>query len=94
MRPPTPLLANVSVTLQINPAASRPVLIALVAQAITASIDGLPIGAGLAWARLTQLAFNASPDVYNLANLTLNGGTADLLPGPSGIVRAGTVTVS
>ncbi len=44
--------------------------------------------------RLAQLAYGASATVSNLSGLLLNGGTADLVPGLFGVVRAGTVTVA
>jgi len=94
VRPPVLLQANVALTLLTNPAAPHALLVAQVSQAITANLSGASIGAGFAYARLAQVAFNTSPDVYNVANVTLNGGTADLFPGPGGVIRPGTVAVS
>ncbi len=94
VRAPTLVQANVSLTLLTNPAAPHAVLVAQVARAITAAIAAMPIGSGFAWSRLAQIAFNANPDVYNVVAITLNGGTADLLSGPGGIIRPGAIVVS
>ncbi len=94
VQPPTLVIANVTLTLLTNPAAPHAALVAQVTNAITASLAAMPIGSGFAFARLAQLAFNTNPDVYNILGATVNGGTADLLPGPSGVIRPGTIAVS
>lgn len=91
---PTVLSANVAMTITTLPGASHANAVAAVTAAVTAWINALPIGVVLPYARLMQLAFQASADVLNVTGVTLNGGTADLSPGVAGVVMAGTVTVS
>lgn len=91
---PAQTLANVQLTIATVPGASRPQAVADVAAAVRAWINALPIGTPLPFARLMQLGFQASPDVLNVTAVTLNGGTADINPGPAGVVKAGLVSVA
>ena len=94
VRPPIVVPANVTLTLLTNPTASHPALVGLVTQAIVTSFATMPIGGGFAFGRIAQLGFNTSPDIYNVINITLNGGVADLLPGPGGVIRPGVIVVN
>jgi len=91
---PAVTLANVQMTLSTVVGASHANAVAAVTSAIGAYIAGLGIGAVLPYARLMQLAFQASADVLNVTGVVLNGGTADVNPGQAGVVMAGTITVS
>lgn len=91
---PAVVLADVSLTITTAPGAVHGEVAALVAAAIGAHFGGLAIGAGLAWSRLAQLAYDASPQVVNVSAVLLNGGTADLVVGPTAVVIRGLVTVS
>jgi hypothetical protein len=51
------------------------------------------VGGALRFTRLAQLAYDASASVVNVTAVTLNGGTADLDPGPAGVVRPGAIVV-
>jgi uncharacterized phage protein gp47/JayE len=86
--------ANISVTLVTSAGASHAAAVTAVASAFEDYISGLPIGATLSYTRLAQLAYGASSAVTNLSGLLLNGGTADLVPGLFGVVRAGTISVA
>ncbi len=57
-------------------------------------IDALQVGAVLSYTKLAQLAFESSSSIINVSELTLNGGTADLIPPLFGVVRSGVLTVS
>ena len=57
-------------------------------------IDALQVGAALSYTKLAQLAFESSSSIINVSELTLNGGTADLIPPLFGVVRSGVLTVS
>jgi hypothetical protein len=81
-------------TVQLAPGAVAQVAIAAVDAAIAAYIAGLPMGATLAFTRLAQLAYDANSAVVNISGLTLNGGTADLVPPQFGVIRAGTIAIS
>ncbi len=86
--------ANVSLTLTTAAGTSHAGAVVAVATAIEAYIASLPVGAALSYTRLAQLGYDASGAVTNLSGLLLNNGTADLVPSPFGVVRAGTVTVA
>jgi len=86
--------ATIAMTVTVVPGAVHATVAALVSAAIFGYVDLLPIGAPLPWSRLTQLAYQASPQVANVTAVLLNGGTADLAPPPSGVVKAATVVVN
>jgi uncharacterized phage protein gp47/JayE len=94
VQPPTVVTADVSLTLSVPPGTGKPAVVAAVAQALQGYINSLPIGASLPLTKLAQLAYGASPSVTNVAQLLINGTTADLVPSVSGVVRAGNVAVS
>jgi uncharacterized phage protein gp47/JayE len=91
---PSVTVANVALTIATAAGAAHAAVAATVAGAITEFLNTLPVGASLPWSRLAQVAYGASPLVANVTAVTLNGGTADLVPGAGGVVKAGTVTVS
>lgn len=91
-----PLVTQAQIALSLTLAAGAPVTMVqqVVAAAITAYVDALPIGAPLPIARLAQVALDADPTVINVGNLTINGVAVDLVVPATGLVRAGTVTVN
>ncbi len=91
---PVVVNADVSMTLTLAPGAQAPVVIAAVSDAIFAYIESLPVGAGLPYSRLAQIAYDASSAVVNVTDTVLNGTTADLVPPLFGAVRVGTVSVA
>lgn len=91
---PTVATANVAMTITTAPGATHATVAAAVSAALTAYLDTLPVGATLPWSRLAQVAYGASASVTNVTGVTLNGGTADLVSGQGGVVKAGTVVVS
>ena len=94
VQPPVVVTASVSMLVTTAAGAVHGEVAAAVAAAVAAYVDQLPIGAALAWSRLTQLAFQAGADVVNVSAVLLNGGTADLVPGAAGVVKAGAVVVA
>ena len=86
--------ATIAMTVTVVPGAVHGTVAALVVAAVTGYVDALPIGAPLPWSRLAQIAYQASPQVANVTAVLLNGGTADLAPPRSGVVKAATVTVN
>jgi uncharacterized phage protein gp47/JayE len=94
VQPPAILNASVVLSLVLSPGASRPLVEANVAQALTAYIDALPIGAPLPITRLAQLAYAADPSIQNVTGLLINGGSADLVPPPNGVIKAASVTAN
>lgn len=91
---PQVLVANVSMAITVDPTADRPSVVGKVADAIVAHINGIPLGQGLSYSRLTQIAYSASPYVQNITSVTLNGGTADISGAPRRAIRSGIVAVS
>ena len=73
---PTRLPADVALTLVLTQGADSATAIEAVSSAITAFINALPVGAGLPYTRLAQLAYDASPAIVNVSGLLLQGATA------------------
>lgn len=94
VRAPDVVIANVSMIITVAPGTVKTQITGPVTAAITAYIDALPIAAPLAWSRLAQLAYAANAAVTNVTGVVLNGGTADLVPDATGVIKAGTVAVS
>ena len=90
---PSNTVATISLTIA---SANKPALLAPVQAAILAYVDALPIGASLAYSRIAMIAYLVDPSITDVTAVLLNGGTADLSPGTTGVVKAttGTVTVS
>ncbi|SDX12332.1 Uncharacterized phage protein gp47/JayE [Variovorax sp. YR634] len=65
----------------------------LVKNAVTNYVNALGLGQPLAWSRLLQVAYDASPGVTNITGLTINGGTADIAATAKQVVKPTTVTV-
>ena len=86
--------ATISITVTVTPGAVHATVAPIVAAAVTAYVDTLPIGVPLPWSRLAQVAYDASAQVANVTLVLLNGGTADLAPPASGVVKATSVTVN
>jgi len=91
-----PVVINASVTISITIATGYDLVAtrAAVQAAITSYIGGLVLGQSLAFTRLTQIAYDASPGVSNITSVTLNGGTADLSVTNKQAIVPSTVTVS
>jgi uncharacterized phage protein gp47/JayE len=94
VQPPVVSWASIAMAVTTAPGAAHVAVTAQVADAVVAYVNALPIGAALAWSRLAQLAYQASPAVTNVAGVTLNGVAADLVPGPAGVVKAAAVVVN
>jgi uncharacterized phage protein gp47/JayE len=94
VQPPVIATANVTMAITVSDPTTQQSTVATVRAALESSINLLPIGAPLAWSRLAQIAYDASPLVTNVTGIVLNGGTADVtIPGHA-VIKAGTVMVS
>jgi uncharacterized phage protein gp47/JayE len=93
---PTVQTNTVSCTVvsQTNTTVAHAADVAAATAAITNYINSLLPGATLYWARLWQVAFNASPNIIDVTGLLLNGATADVTANAVTENKAGTVTVS
>jgi phage-related baseplate assembly protein len=86
--------ADVSMSLATAAGANHAAAVAAAAAAIGTYLGNLDIGETLPFTRLAQIAYAASPAVTNVSAVTLNGGTADLVPSQRQRVIAGTVAVA
>lgn len=91
---PTIATANIGMSITTASGVSHTAVTQTVAAALTGFLNTLPVGTSLPWSRLAQVAYGASACVQNVTAVTLNGGAADLVVGPGGVVKAGTVTVN
>jgi uncharacterized phage protein gp47/JayE len=93
VNPPTLLAANIALTLTIAAGSNSATAIAAVSAAITSFVNTLPVGTGLAYTRLAQLAYDASPAVTNVTGLTLQGSTTDLAALPTTVIKLGALAI-
>jgi len=91
---PSQLIAAVSMVLTVSSGATKSEVITLVQTAINTYISGLSLGDTLPYSMLPKIAYGASDYVTNVTNITLNGGTADLVATAKQVIRPGTITVS
>lgn len=91
-----PTLLGVAIALAVTTDGTTPhtSAAAAVTDAISAYVSGLPIGASLPFARITQIAFAASSAVTNVSRISLNGATADIVPTAVGVIRPSAIAVS
>jgi uncharacterized phage protein gp47/JayE len=94
VRPPTKVPAAISLSITVAATAQKPSVAAAVGNAITAFVNALPIGAPLPLTRIAQIAYAADPAVANVSQLLINGAASDLVPPPSGVIKAGLVAVN
>lgn len=78
---------------EILPDAVEAYIITLVEAALSAHIEALGIGDDVVFSRLYQVAYDASPDLVKI-NLTLNGGTSDVVISPVQVAKLASVTVT
>ena len=94
MQPPTVVPASLNVLLTVSSGVPKPPVVAMVATVLQGYINALPIGAPLPLTKVAQVAYAAHPAVVNVGALAINGGTADLTPPASGVIKAGVIAVS
>lgn len=88
------VVVNVGMTVTVASTADPAATKAAVSAAVAAYLTSVPLGAGsVPMSRVYQVAHDASPDVVEITNLTLNGGTADIAVTNKQVVKAGTMTV-
>lgn len=91
---PQVTIAGVSLTISVVTSATKTQIIPLVSNAVMTYINALPIGAPLPVTKIAQVAYSASPSIDNVSELLVNGGTADVIVGTSGVIKAGIVAVN
>jgi uncharacterized phage protein gp47/JayE len=90
---PGDLTANITFTLTTNPTSNKPNLIGPITTAIDTYVDTLAVGATLAFTRLAAVIYGVDPSIVNVTSLEINGGTADIVPTQSQVVKVGTVVI-
>ena len=91
---PIVVTANISMTLTAGVGYTQPAIVALVAAALRAYVNTLPLGVSLTFTRLAQVAYDASPGVVNVSAVLLNSLTADITATPQQVIKTGLVTIS
>jgi uncharacterized phage protein gp47/JayE len=91
---PTVTSATISLAVTSADSSLHSVDTAAAAAAIQAYVNSLPTGAKLVWARIYQLAFDATPNITGVSNILVNGATADLTVSAKGVVKTNSVTVA
>ena len=93
---PTVTTATISLTIKCVPSTNEAAQLTPVQTAILAFVDGLVDGATLPYSRIAMVAYLVDPSIVDVTAVLLNGGTADLVPGTGGVIKAtaSTVTVS
>lgn len=94
VQPPTVIQANISLMISLNGSTQAAEFFGTVAAAIEAFINVLPIGVSLPITRIAQVTYDASTLITNVTQLQINGASVDLVIGPTGVIKAGTVAVN
>jgi len=87
---PTVTTMNATIAAGYDPVATK----LLVKNAVANYINSLPLGTTLAYSRLAQIAYDASPGVTNITALLINGSTADVTATSQQVVKSTSVTVN
>lgn len=91
---PVVVTANVGMTITTAPGYDHNAVVALVVAALQSYINALTLGQTLAYSRLAQVAYDASPGVTNVTGVTLNGGNADVSATSQQVIKAGNLMVA
>ena len=91
---PTVSSVAVVMTITAGSVANKAVMQPLAQAAITAYLNTLPPGAGLAYSQIIRVAYGVDPSITNVSACTVNSGTADLSAVPGTSYKPGTVTVN
>jgi uncharacterized phage protein gp47/JayE len=94
IQPPQVIPVQVSLSVEIPPELSTSTVQNTLQAAITMYVSGRPIGSTLSITRISQIAYQTEPGIINIANVTLNGGTADLIAQPTASFMFQSVTFS
>ena len=91
---PTIVYADIVMTLAIDSTYTPTDVKAAVGTALAAYINGLPLGQSLSYARLSQVAFDATPGVTDVTDITINGSTDNITATKRQTVKTSSVTVN
>jgi uncharacterized phage protein gp47/JayE len=91
---PTVTPVTVAATIAIAPGYDGPTVIGQVYQAIYTFVNELPLGAGLDYLRLAQIAYDASPGVSSVTGLLLNGGVSSIAGSKISVIKSSSIGVA
>lgn len=91
---PVVVTANISMTITTTAGYNHSATAALVSTAISTYINALTLGQSLAYSRLAQVAYDASPGVSNVTTVLINSATSDITATAKQVIKAGTVAIS
>lgn len=94
VQPPTVVSVPVGLSISMGQGAASPTMSANVANALSAFINALPIGAPLPLTRVAQVAYAVDSQIQNVSNVQINDVASDLLPSPTSVIKASSVAVS
>jgi uncharacterized phage protein gp47/JayE len=90
---PEVIPVTVELTLHVAEGAVPEAVQAVVKTAIRDYINALDLGVGLAWSRLSQLAYDASPLITNVTGVLLNGKINDIALTVRQTLKTGVITI-
>ena len=91
---PTVVTATITFAITPTPGYSGAVLRIAAVAAVTAFVNGLPLGAALPYTRLPQVIYDSAQGISNVTSLLVNTATADIGGGAAQVVRVGSVVAS
>ena len=86
--------ANIAMTITTSSGFTHSAVVTQVQTALQSYIATLGIGQTLAYTRLAQVAYDASPGVTGVSAITLNGGTSDLTATQQQLIVSGTLSIT
>ena len=79
---------TIAFTLNVVSGVTKSTAVATIAAALLAYVDGLGVGVSLAVSNVIAQAYAAAPgQISSIESLLLNGGSADINPGATGVVK-------
>jgi len=90
----TPLTANMTLTVEIDPAFNQAQVIEAITFSVTNYVGLLNVGQPIIFTKLYQLIYQASSGVIEASNLLINGVAADLVPTLKQRAYMGTFVIS
>lgn len=91
---PVVTTANVNLTITVGSGYVHDTVAELVESAIQKYINSLSVGATLYYTQLIAVAYETSPGITNVSDLTINSGTSDLVADVKHVIKSGTVSVN
>ena len=92
--PPRVLTVNVSMSVELARGENASQDISAVQQSVADYLNGLGVGDTASVTRLAGQAYQASPKIQNVTGILLNGTSADVIPVPYTVIKAGQILVS